>query len=155
LDADPPAQGGNIAGRITVKHVKGQILEELQEERIVSMLRDPYGRIALGLGDVKGTLYYIPGHLIRNANGLQLTDGMIVRFVKDRLHAVAVFEAKSGAASARGLGAKFTALTEKDKVELLAEAKQSIKDLEERARINGLPPPTATVEEQMKRIKQT
>ncbi|WP_041357771.1 hypothetical protein [Nitrobacter hamburgensis] len=80
---------------------------------------------------------------------------MTVRFVKDRLHAVAVFEAKSGVASARGLGAKFIALTEKDKVALLTEAKESIKDLEDRARINGLPPPTATVEEQMKRIKQT
>jgi hypothetical protein len=152
---DAPAMERIIAKGTEINLVKAQILEELQEERIVSMLRDPYGRVALGLADVKGSLYYIPGHLIRDEFGLQLTDGMIVRFVKDRLQVVAVFEAKSGAASARGLAAKFTALTEKDKVELLAEAKESIKELEERARINNLPSPTVTVEEQMKRIKQT
>lgn len=139
-------------------HVKGQLLEELLEESVVKFLKDPYGRVALGLGDIKGSLYFIPGHLIRDEFGLQLTDGMIVRFVKDRLHAVAVFEAKSGEASARGLAAKSTSIKElskADKSELLAEAEESIRDLQERARINGLPPPTATAEDQMKLIKQT
>lgn len=154
---DPFAMERIIAKGTLEGHVKGQVLEELLEEHIVKLLKDPYGRVALGLGHIKGELHFIPGHLIRDEFGLQLTDGLIVRQLEDRVHLVAVFEAKSGQASSRGLAAKSTSvkkLSDADKLELLEEAKESIKDLEERARINGLPPPTTTLEQQMKLIKQ-
>lgn len=144
-----------VAKGVQEWHVKGQILEELLEERIRALLRDPHGRIALGLGHVKGDLHFIPGHLVRDAAGLQLTDGLIVRQLDDSIHIVAVFEAKSGTASSRGLAAKSTSskkLSESAKTERAAEARESIRELEERARLAGEPPPKTTLEEQIKKL---
>jgi hypothetical protein len=45
---------------------------------------------------------------------------MIVRFVKDRLHVVAVFEVKSGAKAAKGLVLKSRPLSEATKEQRLA-----------------------------------
>lgn len=131
-------------------HVKAQILEELLENRIVKLLRDPLGHHALGLAKVEGPLYFIPGHLIREEMGNQLTDGMIVRYVKDRLHAVAVFEAKSSADVAKDLVLRKTKLSKATKTELLAVARENLGELQERARINGLPQPTTTVDDIVK-----
>lgn len=146
------AKGANI------DHVKGQLLEELLEDHVVKVLRDPHGKIALGLSHVKGTFVYVPGHLIRDVDGLLLTDGMIIRQVGDQIQVVAVFEAKSGKASARGLSAKSKSVAElssRERAQYLADAESSLKDLHERARIKGQPPPTTTLDEIMKRMKNT
>lgn len=155
-DLDAFAMERLIAKGGLVNHVKGQVLEELLENRIVAMLRDPHGRIALGLGNVKGELHFIPGHLVRDQAGLQLTDGIIVRQSGDKLHIVAVFEAKSGEASSRGLALKSTSnskLSKAAKEEREAVAKESLEELKERARLDGQPPPTKTLEDQIKEIK--
>lgn len=135
-----------------VKDVKAQIQEELLEDRIVKLLRDPLGRHALGLGHVKGSLYFIPGHLIRDELALQLTDGIIIRYVKDRLQAVAVFEAKSGAASAEKLVLRSGKLSKATKAERLAKAREGLGELHERARLAGLPPPKTTVDDLVKQM---
>jgi hypothetical protein len=146
------ARGANL------DHVKGQLLEELLEDHIVKLLRDRYGKRALGLEKIKGTFQFIPGHLIRDFDGLLLTDGIIVRQVKDQLQIVAVFEAKSGKASARELSAKSKSvkeLTSEERAEYLFDAQSTLKDLQERARLKGQPPPNITLEEIMKKMKNT
>jgi hypothetical protein len=54
-----------------VDHLKGQLLEELIESRIVPWLRDRAGSYALGVSSGGRRLEFIPGHLIRDASGLQ------------------------------------------------------------------------------------
>lgn len=154
-DLDAFAMERLIAKGASVNHVKGQMLEELLENRIVALLRDPHGRIALGLGHIKGDLHFIPGHLVRDQAGLQITDGIIVRQLGDKVHIVAVFEAKSGEASARGLALKSTSnpkLSQSAREERQAVAQESLLDLQERARLNGQPPPKTTLEDQIKEI---
>ena len=141
-----------VAKGALVDHVKGQLLEELLEEHITRLLREPLGRHALGLAHVKGTLYFIPGHLIRDEFGLQLTDGIVVRYVKDRLQAVAVFEAKSGASAAKGLVSKSRALSEATQAERRAFAQDALSELQERARLAGQTPPKTTVDDLIKQI---
>ncbi len=154
-DLDPLAIGRIAAKGTNIDHVKGQLLEELLENKIVGWLREGTGKKALALEHIKEPLHFIPGHLIRDADGLLLTDGIIVRQVGDVLDIVAVFEAKSGKASARGLSSKSTAraeLSAKDKIELKAEAEETLKELQERARLQGTIV-TETLETVMKKIK--
>lgn len=137
-------------------HVKGQMLEELMENRMVRMLRDPAGKRALGLEAVEGQLEFIPGHIIRDLDGYELTDGMIVRLDGDLVEVIAVFEAKAGKAASRGLGAKYTSrkkLPEDFVEEINAYAKDLFEELQEIARVNDKPVGT-TIEKIAGKLKQ-
>jgi hypothetical protein len=146
---------GQAAKEAIINQVKGQILEELLENQIVKWLREGTGKKALGLEHIREPLHFIPGHLIRDADGLLLTDGIIVRQVDDVLDIVAVFEAKSGKRASRGLSHKSgrrTKLSDEDKAELQAEAEETLKELQERARLDGTTV-TETLEGIMQNIK--
>src|SRR5262249_60606179 len=87
--------------------VQGQLFEEVLFNRITVWLRDPAGKAALGLTEFEGRLQFFPGHLIRDANGRQLTDGVIAIETGNREYfVVAVFEGKSGEYSASGMAGK-------------------------------------------------
>lgn len=112
-----------------VDHLKGQLLEELIESRVVPWLRSGAGAEALGLARGK-PLEFIPGHLIRDANGRQITDGVLA--VRDGMSIVivAVFEAKAGPGAARELIVKYTHisdLTRAERAELRAHAKEILR----------------------------
>jgi hypothetical protein len=110
-----------------VDHLKGQVLEELIESRIVPWLKTREGGLALGLTIPAGKkLEFIPGHLIRDAASRQITDGMLVYREGEKLVIVAVFEAKAGKSAARELALKkggISSLTEAERLELRAYAK--------------------------------
>ena len=110
-----------------VDHLKGQVLEELIESRIVPWLKTREGGLALGLTIPAGKkLEFIPGHLIRDAASRQITDGMLVYREGEKLVIVAVFEAKAGKHAARELALKkggISSLTEAERLELRAFAK--------------------------------
>jgi len=146
-----------VAAKKLPEHAKGQLMEELMESRITAWLQDPLGRRALGLEQIKDPLEFIPGHLIRDGDGLLLTDGMIVSRSDDTLVVVAVFEAKAGKASSRGLARKYKgrkAMSDADLAELEAEAREALRELKERARLSG-GKVTKTLEQLKKEIKLT
>jgi hypothetical protein len=80
--------------------VRGQLLEELAAVRVRGLLTTAEGRAVLGLEKEAGELTFIEGSRIRDAQGLQLTDGMVVRRTGARIEIVAVVESKAGAWSA-------------------------------------------------------
>lgn len=135
--------------------VKGQLFEELLENRIAVWLNDPAGKAALGLTDVAGRIEFIPGHLITSRSGRQLTDGMLVtRTANKEYRVLAVFEAKSGADAAQGLSRSRVSLgrmSKADKAELRAEAEDAFAVLTERAKRTGTKV-TMTVDDIMKEI---
>lgn len=110
-----------------VDHLKGQVLEELIESRLVPWLSTREGGLALGITVPAGKkLEFIPGHLIRDAASRQITDGMLVYRDGEKLVIAAVFEAKAGKHAARELALKkggISSLTEAERLELRAFAK--------------------------------
>ncbi|MHB0969381.1 MAG: pre-toxin TG domain-containing protein [Thermoanaerobaculia bacterium] len=86
-----------------VDHLKGQLLEEILESRVVPWLRDRAGSFALGVQTGGRQLEFIPGHLIRDVNGRQITDGILAVRNNGVLEIAAVFEAKAGRRAAREL----------------------------------------------------
>jgi hypothetical protein len=82
---------------------------------------------------------------------------MIVSRSDDTLVVVAVFEAKAGKASSRGLARKYKgrkAMSDADLAELEAEAREALRELKERARLSG-GKVTKTLEQLKKEIKLT
>lgn len=125
--------------------VKGQLLEELLESRVAGWLRGAAGLAALGLKRPPNGLLFIPGHLIRDAAGRQITDGILAHWVGEELHIVAVFEAKAGAAAARELpraSGSIAQLTKSEQDELRAFARDEFRAQRARARRSGAPFPT-------------
>ena len=79
------------------------MLEELIESRLVPWLADPNGYIALGFRSQVppgATLLFIPGHMITDIHGRQLTDGILALWHDGELHILVVFEAKAGRSAA-------------------------------------------------------
>ncbi|HEY0639927.1 MAG TPA: pre-toxin TG domain-containing protein [Pseudonocardiaceae bacterium] len=134
--------------------VKGQLLEELLENRIVGWLREGTGKRALGLEHIDGELRFIPGHLISGFRGSQLTDGVLVRNVGSQLEIVAVFEAKAGSSSAQKLHVGSSRQTKADQRELRRYARDVLEELQERARLDGTKV-TETVESIMESVIKT
>jgi hypothetical protein len=123
-----------------VNHMKGQLLEELLETRVVKFLEDPHAAKALGINAPTHELRFIPGHLVRDTAGRQISDGILVRKIKDGLEILGIFEAKAGKRSARELKASSTSikyLSKDDRTELRAYAKDVYRELVERARLDG------------------
>jgi hypothetical protein len=111
--------------------------------RMAVWLNDPAGKAALDLETYPGRLEFIPGHLIRDLKGRQLSDGMIVRKLNDGTYRIAaVCEAKAGEFAARGLSltsADISKLSTADRATLTAEAEETLQFLQERARRTGQP----------------
>ncbi|MCD9098024.1 pre-toxin TG domain-containing protein [Luteimonas fraxinea] len=126
-----------------VDHLKGQLLEELIESKIVPWLRTRVGEFALGLKVPAGKkLEFIPGHLIRDANGRQITDGMMAYRSGGELYIAAVFEAKAGKSAARELSVakgSWSKMSEDAKGELLANARDIWRTRAARAKRQGQP----------------
>ncbi len=122
-------------------HMKGQLLEELLENRVAEdFLQSNVGVSAMGLSEAVENLEFIPGHLIRDAFGRQITDGVVARRLGDRLVLEAIFEAKAGQRAARELSLSSggrSALSEADRLELRAYARDIYRELQERARLEG------------------
>jgi len=127
----------------SINHMKGQLLEELLETRVVKFLQDPHAAKALGINVPTHELRFIPGHLVRDASGRvgrQITDGILVRKVKDGLEILGIFEAKAGKSAARELKATSTSInkmSDLERAELRAFAKDEYKELLEQARLDG------------------
>jgi hypothetical protein len=125
--------------------IKGQLLEELIETRLVPWLKTPHARRAFGLQDIvrpEGKLVFIPGHMICDLDGRQITDGIIALWEEGKLHIVMVFEAKSGRSASRELRigkGGYSSLTDAQKVELRAEAESVFQRLKRRAELQGQP----------------
>lgn len=127
----------------SVDLMKGQLLEELLETRVVKFLEDPHAAKALGINAPTHELRFIPGHLVRDASGRvgrQITDGILVRKVKDGLEILGIFEAKAGKSAARELKATSTSInkmSDLERAELRAFAKDEYRELIEQARLDG------------------
>lgn len=129
------AKGPNI------DHLKGQLLEELVESRLVPWLSTREGGFALGISVPAGKkLEFIPGHLIRDAAGRQVTDGMLAYRQSEELVVVAIFEAKAGKNAARELSfsrGSLSSLTDAERAELRANAKDVWREQRQEARAAG------------------
>lgn len=89
-----------VAAKKIKVHMRGQLLEEFLEARILKWLRDPAGAAALGI-DNKEVLF-LPGHMLRHPTGMrQITDGVLVRRSGNVLEIAAIFESKSSVRSVR------------------------------------------------------
>jgi hypothetical protein len=132
-----------MARKRTGHQVQGMLLEELQYNRVVVWLRDPSGMAALNLVRPIGRVEYIPGHLIVDMNGRELTDGMIVHWLSEnQCRILAVFETKSGARAAKKLSFEAKSLKKlnaKERVLLEVRADKRLQILKERARLTGTP----------------
>jgi hypothetical protein len=109
-----------------VDHIKGQLLEELIESRLVPWLLDRSGSAALGFQFTGKQLVFIPGHMIRDTAGRQITDGVLGIWHEGELVIGAVFEAKAGRYASRELSfasGSVSKLTDKQRAELRAIAK--------------------------------
>lgn len=108
-------------------HLKGQLLEELVESRLVPWLAKREGGFALGVVVPAGKkLEFIPGHLIRDLSGRQITDGVLAFRDGEKLVLVGVFEAKAGPHAARELSFardSLSGLTQSELSELRASAR--------------------------------
>ncbi len=126
-----------------VDHLKGQLLEELVESRVVPWLSTRQGGLALGISIPAGKrLEFISGHLIRDVAGRQITDGMMVYREGEKFVVAAVFEAKAGKNAARELSLKRTSLsglTDAERAELRANAKDVWREQRQAARDAGKP----------------
>jgi Pre-toxin TG len=133
-----------------VDHLKGQLLEEIVESRIVPWLNTRPGGFALGITVPAGKkLEFIPGHLIRDAAGRQITDGILAYRDGESLVIAAVFEAKAGKSAARELSfarGGVSSLTDAEKAELRANAKDVWREQRDAARA-AKQPFTKTVED--------
>jgi hypothetical protein len=133
-----------------VDHLKGQLLEELVESRIVPWLKTRVGGPALGITVPAGKkLEFIPGHLIRDAAGRQITDGILAYRDGESLVIAAVFEAKAGKSAARELSfarGGISSLTDAERAELRANAKDVWREQRQAARA-AKQPFTKTVED--------
>jgi hypothetical protein len=133
-----------------VDHLKGQLLEELVESRIVPWLKTRVGGFALGITVPAGKkLEFIPGHLIRDAAGRQITDGILAYRDGESLVIAAVFEAKAGKSAARELSfarGGISSLTGAERAELRANAKDVWREQRQVAR-DAKHPFTKTVED--------
>ncbi|MEU4711631.1 pre-toxin TG domain-containing protein [Nocardia salmonicida] len=127
-------------------HLKGQVLEELIESRIAPWLSTREGGFALGITMPAGKrLEFIPGHLVRDTTGRQISDGLLA--FRDGEHGkqlviVAVFEAKAGKSAARELslkGGSISSLTKAERRELRANAKDVWREQREEALAAGKP----------------
>ncbi|OAQ59072.1 hypothetical protein VFPPC_15014 [Pochonia chlamydosporia 170] len=92
---------GNIVlgSKYPVGEIKGKLLEELIESRIVPWLNRVGGTFALGVAWAGQKLKFAPGHLVTDllAGAKQtFTDGILFYEENFLVHIVAVFEAKSG-----------------------------------------------------------
>jgi hypothetical protein len=126
-----------------VDHLKGQLLEELIESRLVPWLGTREGGFALGIAVPAGKkLEFIPGHLVRDAAGRQISDGLLVYRDGEKLVIAAVFEAKAGKNAARELSLKkggMSSLTEAERLELRANAKDVWLEQRDAAKAAGQP----------------
>jgi hypothetical protein len=104
--------------------VRGQLLEELAAVRVRNLLGSASGRAALGLEKEAGDLIFVEGSRIRSA-GRQLTDGMIVRRVGDRIEVVAVLESKAGKWAASKLTESIEGLKHMSAADLLDGLEQA------------------------------
>jgi hypothetical protein len=106
--------------------VRGQLLEEISAVRVRNLIGTAEGRVALGLDKEAEDLIFVEGSRIRDAEGAQLTDGLIVRQTKDRIEIVGVLESKAGQFAAGKLSEGLTGLTRmaaRDLVEGARDAK--------------------------------
>jgi len=125
-----------------VDHLKGQLLEELLESRVVPWLRDRAGSFALGVQTGGKKLEFIPGHLIRDAAGRQVTDGILAYRNNGVLEIAAVFEAKAGRRAARELSlasGSISSLSQGERAELRAYAKDVLREQRAAAQEAGQP----------------
>jgi hypothetical protein len=126
-----------------VDHIKGQLLEELVESRIVPWLRTREGAFALGVEVPAGKrLEFLPGHMIRDAAGRQISDGMLGYRRQTDFVILAVFEAKSGRSAARELSfarSSLGSLTEGQRAELRAMATDVLAEQRAAAAVAGRP----------------
>ncbi|BAT60607.1 hypothetical protein GJW-30_1_03155 [Variibacter gotjawalensis] len=125
---------------INESHVKGQLLEEMLENRVASWLREGTAKKALGLDHVTGKIEFVPGHMVRDLSGRQITDGILVTQVRDELQIVAVFECKAGKHASRELSKGVTSrgdLSKNAEAELRAYAKDVLREVQEQARLEG------------------
>ena len=123
-----------------VDHLKGQLLEELVESRVVPWLRDRAGAYALGIATGGKRLEFIPGHLVRDVNGRQISDGLLVIRNQGVLEIAAVFEAKAGKRAARELSlasGSISSLTQEERAELRAAAKDFLREQRDEAKQAG------------------
>lgn len=125
-----------------VDHLKGQLLEELVEARVVPWLRDRAGSFALGVQTGGRQLEFIPGHLIRDASGRQITDGILAYRNNGVLEIAAVFEAKAGRRAARELSlasGSISSLSAAERAELRAYARDVLREQRAAAQEAGTP----------------
>ncbi|WP_347888550.1 pre-toxin TG domain-containing protein [Nitrosomonas europaea] len=125
-----------------VDHLKGQLLEEIIEARVVPWLRDRAGSFALGVQTGGRQLEFIPGHLIRDASGRQITDGILVYRNDGILEIAAVFEAKAGRRAARELSlasGSISSLSAAERAELRAYARDVLREQRAAAQEAGTP----------------
>lgn len=123
-----------------VDHLKGQLLEELLESRVVPWLRDRAGSFALGVQSGGKKLEFIPGHLVRDSSGRQITDGILGYRDNNVLEIMAVFEAKAGRRAARELSlasSSISSLSSAERAELRAYAKDVFREQQAAAQEAG------------------
>ncbi len=140
---------------INASHVKGQLLEEVLENKVMGWLREGTSKKALGLEHITGEIQFVPGHLIRDLRGRQITDGILVTQVGDKLQIVAVFECKAGKSASRELSRAAMSRGELSKdaeKELRSYAGDILEELQEQARLEGRTV-TDTVESIMKEVQ--
>jgi len=158
LELDALALERVLAKGPNVDHLKGQVLEELVESRLVPWLSKREGGFALGIAVPAGKkLEFIPGHLIRDAAGRQITDGILAYREGESLVVAAVFEAKAGKRAARELSLKragISSLTDSELAELRANAKDVWREQRAAARAANLPY-TKSLEDVMKEYSQS
>jgi hypothetical protein len=149
---------------------KGQLLEELLEVRTVKLLREQFGKQALGI-EGAGVAEFFAGHMVRDSAGRKITDGIVgarlpksqfkpewygkrtqqeIDNIRGVIQPFAIKEAKAGRASARGLGYKYN-VTEADIAALKAVAQKRFEKLKYRAAKDGKPF-TKTLEEVEKEV---
>jgi len=137
---DGPALQRVLERGPNIDHLKGQLLEELIESRIVPWLSTREGAAALGVSAPGRTLEFFPGHLIRDAAGRQITDGIIGYRNNGVLEIVAIFEAKAGRRAARELSmtsGSISSLGQAERAELRAFARDILREEREIARLEG------------------
>src|SRR5207249_1109840 len=123
--------------------IKGQLLEELIESRLVPWLADRSGYIALGLEKEiprGSTVIFVPGHMISDINGRQLTDGILAIWDGRVLEIKVIFEARAGKSAARELRVSkggISSLSETERAQLRAEAMRTYRTLQRRAELEG------------------
>jgi hypothetical protein len=126
---EPEALERVLAKAPNVDHVKGQLLEELLAPKALE-------RAAAESAKRGVKVEFIPGHLITDAGGAQLTDGILAIVEGDKLRVIAVFESKAGRSSSRGLRSSYTSISEMSGPELKALREEAIEEL--RKQIPGM-----------------